>query len=67
MRDSRGNDGCWQNDQDQPVAARDAVKCENEPPQLGVHRFVRCIGSASDEQRNQDAENTAYDVADYAG
>ena len=32
---------CPQNDCDHPVAASDALKSENEPPQLGVHRFVR--------------------------
>ena len=29
-----------QNECDHPVAASDAVKCENEPPQLGEHRIV---------------------------
>ena len=28
---------------DQPVAASDAVKYENEPPQLGLHRVVFAI------------------------
>ena len=33
----------WVEDCDHPIAANDVVQSENAPPQLGVHRFVRCL------------------------